>query len=149
MTATIIIILLLFYIVYLFKHSSSDFFLQNNLSEKINLLENILKDYGFSNLRKYYIINCFKYFRLYPKEFDGATIVKDITQIKNLDVPAMAHDFAYINAKNIKDRLRADWNYAQDYRQFDVPWTIAYSRMALLMFINITGIYFIKNLIKK
>lgn len=143
-------ILLIIYIIYLYKNSNSDYFYkQRHYNTWDRVIKYVIYNYEFSEKRIDYFKKAYLYFVANPSHFDGATIVKDITQVKGLDIPAMAHDFAYIHSKVIKDRLKADWNYAQDYRKFEVPFTIAYSRMILLMFINITGIYFLKNLIKK
>ena len=36
----------------------------------------------------------------HPSEFDGATIVKDLVDIEELDLDAMVHDYEYINGAN-------------------------------------------------
>lgn len=152
MTYFVIILALIFYVIYLLKNSKSDFFNKSKTELNIiwlELIQPLLINYGFTRLDKIRFREAYNYFIENPSEFDGATIVKDITQIKGLDISAMAHDHAYITAKSIKDRLIADWIYSQDYRKFEVPWTIAYSRMALLVFINITGIYYLGKILKK
>lgn len=152
------IFFLLVYIVFLLKKSKSYFF--NKSKNELNviwieLILPLLHNYNFSKLDKIRLRNAYNYFIDSPSQFDGATIVKDITQIKRLDIPAMGHDHAYIVAeslgfwKELLSRLKGDWQYAQDMRKFDVPWTIAYSRMALLIFINITGVYYLSKLFKK
>lgn len=52
-----------------------------------------------------------------PKEFDGATIVKDLCIIKGLDTSAMLHDYLYLTynvAANYKYKWLADWIYARE-----------------------------------
>lgn len=147
-----VILAVIFYVIYLLKNSTSDFFNQKKYNLNLiwlSLIDNLLINYNFNKLDKIRFREAYNYFIDNPSHFDGATIVKDITQIKGLDIPAMAYDHAYIMAKNIKDRLKADWQYSQDYRKFEVPWTIAYSRMVLLIFINITGIYYLGKFLKK
>jgi hypothetical protein len=151
MTYTIIS-LILFYIIYLLKNSKSDYFHQKKYNLILNwasLIDNLLIDFNFSRLDKIRFRNAYNYFIENPNRFDGATIVKDITQIKGLDIPAMIHDYSYIHAPNLKHRLIADWEYSQDMRKFEIAWTTAYSRMAILMIINLTGIYNIYKLFKK
>jgi len=147
----IISILLILYILYLYKNSSSLYFYntKEKLQDNLNLVISLLKNYQFSNLDIIRITESYNYFIEYPEEFDGATIVKDITQIRDLDVPAMAHDFTYINETGIKKRLKADWQYGKDMRKFEIPWLTAYGRVFLLFIINLSGIYSLKNLIKK
>ena len=42
----------------------------------------------------------FRYFRIFPKRFDGATIVKDLNDLPNLDLDAMLHDYEYLQGAN-------------------------------------------------
>lgn len=42
----------------------------------------------------------FEYFRIFPFKFDGATIVKDLNDLPNLDLDAMLHDYEYIRGAN-------------------------------------------------
>ena len=42
----------------------------------------------------------FIYFRIFPKRFDGATIVKDLNDLPNLDLDAMLHDYEYLQGAN-------------------------------------------------
>jgi len=47
----------------------------------------------------------FAYFRIFPFKFDGATIVKDLNDLPNLDLDAMLHDYEYIQGAN-KDFIK-------------------------------------------
>lgn len=42
----------------------------------------------------------FTYFRTFPFKFDGATIVKDLNDLPNLDLDAMLHDYQYLCGAN-------------------------------------------------
>ena len=50
------------------------------------------------NIEQYII--AFNYFVSNPSKFDGATIVKDLVDIEELDLDAMVHDYEYINGAN-------------------------------------------------
>lgn len=146
----IALFLLLAYVLWLYKKSKNDYFSTEDVYKNWSILiEPLLYNFGFKKNRIKQILEAYLYFVDHQKDFDGATIVADIWQIRKLDIPAMAHDYEYIQAKNIKERLISDWQYAQDMRQFKVNWLTAYSRFALLVIINITGIYNIFKLFKK
>ncbi len=95
---------------------SSRYFFQNayTLEQDLILLELWLLNHDFDYLE----IECFKkafnYFCECPKQFDGATIVRDIQIINDLDPFAMLHDYQYIHAKIIKDRLQSDKRYLKN-----------------------------------
>lgn len=42
----------------------------------------------------------FRYFRIFPNRFDGATIAKDLDDLPNLDLDAMLHDYEYLQGAN-------------------------------------------------
>lgn len=42
----------------------------------------------------------FQYFQRFPFKFDGATIVKDLNDLPNLDLDAMLHDYEYLKGAN-------------------------------------------------
>ena len=50
------------------------------------------------NIEQYII--AFNYFVNNPSKFDGATIVKDLVDIEELDLDAMVHDYEYLNGAN-------------------------------------------------
>lgn len=145
-------LILVLYLICLYNNSKSDFFNKKKLDLNIIWIERIeptLIDYGFNNKDKTRIRNAYNYFIENPLSFDGATIVNDLTQIKDLDIPAMVHDYGYFSAKNIKDRLKLDWQYSQDMRKFQIGYITAYSRMIGVFIINLSGLYTITKLLKK
>ena len=61
-------------------------------------------------------LEAFTYFEKYPTKFDGATIVKDLDDLPNLDLDAMVHDYEYLNGANrsfIK-KWKADIRYIKN-----------------------------------
>ena len=50
------------------------------------------------NIEQYII--AFNYFVDNPSKFDGATIVKDLVDIEELDLDAMVYDYEYLNGAN-------------------------------------------------
>jgi hypothetical protein len=98
--------------------SKNNFFSQDKiiLDEKRKELEYLVSvlwdrnDYVKESYLKIYDFFCEN-----PHAFDGATIVKDLCIIKNLDTSAMLHDYLYITYKvssNYKYKWKADLLYA-------------------------------------
>ena len=75
-------------------------------------------------IKKLYI-DSYLYFVTHPNEYDGATIVNDLTIIPGLDIWAMVHDYLYIVfnvAVNPKAKWLADLLYIKLMRYFKVSW---------------------------
>ncbi|WP_445458417.1 hypothetical protein [Flavobacterium sp. HNIBRBA15423] len=72
-------------------------------------------------------------------KFDGATIVYDLDTIKDLDAPAMVHDYEYQLLRNkgfiiyLRGKLKADANYGKNMRKVGITWLTAWSRVSLLV----------------
>ena len=66
------------------------------------------------NIEQYII--AFNYFVDNPDKFDGATIVKDLVDIEELDLDAMVHDYEYINGanRNIVKKFKSDLKYIKN-----------------------------------
>lgn len=58
----------------------------------------------------------FTYFCTFPHKFDGATIVKDLNDLPNLDLDAMLHDYEYLCGanKDFKRKFKADFDYIRN-----------------------------------
>ena len=56
-----------------------------------------IKERKMSDISDY--LTAFDYFVEHPTEFDGATIVKDLVDIGELDLDAMVHDYCFIKYK--------------------------------------------------
>ena len=58
----------------------------------------------------------FNYFRTFPYKFDGATIVKDLNDLPNLDLDAMLHDYEYLCGANKSFTLKliSDYSYIRN-----------------------------------
>lgn len=61
-------------------------------------------------------LNAFDYFIRHPNKFDGATIVKDLVDIGELDLDAMVHDYDYIHGanRNFIKKWKADIKYIKN-----------------------------------
>jgi hypothetical protein len=148
MITLIISILLIIWLVYKIKTSKSTFFLKSKdelVAKHWYLLEMVLKDYNFTEHEIIDFYRAYNYFTENPNEFDGATIVRDLDTIKGLDAPAMVHDYRYVLAYRIKDRIRADKEYLTNMIKLGVHPVSAYLRVYLLIFLNISGIYKIRQ----
>lgn len=88
-----------------------------NLSKARIDLVSILKIKGrsYGDIGEY--LEAFDYFVSNPSDFDGATVVKDLVDIRiendYLDLDAMLHDFEYIVGANLS--FKAKWKSDRKY----------------------------------
>ena len=73
-----------------------------------------IKERNMSDISDY--LNAFDYFTVHSDKFDGATIVKDLVDIGELDLDAMVHDYDYINGanRNFIKKWKADIKYIKN-----------------------------------
>lgn len=101
--------------------SKSKFFLQDDYAlemfrdsaHKLLLIKNRKKEEIETYLKSY------DFFCKYPTKFDGATIVKDLHDIPNLDLDAMVHDYECLIGANRDYKLWyiSAWNYYENMRK--------------------------------
>ncbi|MCI2229595.1 hypothetical protein MC378_10485 [Polaribacter sp. MSW13] len=102
----ILILMFLGIIYYLYKTSSSKFFLQSEkeLVKGRSKLFNTYHNYGRSNNAINEVLEAYDYFCKHPKEYDGSTIVRDLFDIKHnglvLSGSSLRHDYEYIFGAN-------------------------------------------------
>lgn len=103
--------------------SKSDFFKQDNytLLLKRSSVQNIL---SYLEIPENNILKAYDYFSIYPDKFDGATIVKDLCSIRDLDLAALEHDYNYIvllskykGLKWLQKKIQYDWLYGKRMEQ--------------------------------
>jgi len=103
--------------------STNDFFTKQSyqvLSDfKIKVRQYlILKNRSESSIIKY--LDAYDFFMINGFLFDGATIVKDLVDLRNgkyyLDLDAMLHDYEYIMGANLNyiNKWKADFNYIKN-----------------------------------
>ena len=70
-------------------------------------------------------LEAYDFFVYNKTEFDGATLVKDLCDIRLLDLSAMRHDFEYlVNLSRLKGfkwlayKIKVDWQYGRDMELF-------------------------------
>jgi hypothetical protein len=92
--------------------SKNSFFKQPKevLESKRQDVETLLKIKGFDSS---IYLEAYNYFCENKLDFDGATIVKDLPDIPNLDLNAMVHDYRYILQFGVFRKFRWDWEYYQ------------------------------------
>jgi hypothetical protein len=107
-----------------------------------------IKGRGDVEIREYEI--AFDFFDEYPWKYDGATIVKDLVDIRTdkgyLDVDAMLHDYQYVNGanKSFKLKWRADLKYIKNMEKNGKGTRVF--RMILLTLIGIVFVPYMKHL---
>lgn len=122
--------------------SKNTYFRQNayTLEGKWVNIYNLLFAKGYSKAEIGIYEKAYFYFCDNPKEFDGATLVKDLCDIPGLDLDAMLHDYHYIvyNAgANLLSKKQADLIYASGMRRKGKNKYSAYSRLFGLSVIDI------------
>ena len=96
------------------------------LYKKCLLLFELLQDFQFTDSQLTKFIEAYNYFIINPEKFDGATIVRDNFNIKNLDACAMLHDYMYVKfnvSVNLKNKFKADLLYCKLLRKFNASWS--------------------------
>ena len=97
-----------------------------------------IKERKMSDISDY--LNAFDYFIGHPNEFDGATIVKDLVDIGELDLDAMVHDYEYIHGanRNFIKKWKADIKYIKNMERNGKG-----IRVFRLLLLTIIGIIFV------
>ena len=82
----------------------------------------------------------FTYFRTFPHKFDGATIVKDLNDLPNLDLDAMLHDYEYLCGanKDFKRKFKSDFDYIRNMEKNGKG-----IRVFRLLLLTLSGILFV------
>ena len=103
----IITTLILAIVFYFFKKSKSNFFEQDReiLAKKKHQVIMLLRFKGLNTQEINKFTEAYDYFKNNPKKFDGATIVKDLHDIKGLDLKAMLHDHECLMGANSNFKL--------------------------------------------
>lgn len=125
--------------------SKSDYFKQTSivLNQKAKDVELYLelKGYNASEIAEYLL--AYRYFMDYPTQYDGATIVKDLIDVHDLDLDAMLHDYEYLVLKaghNFITKWKSDFKYGKGIERKGKSAYAAWSRFAGL---TVTGILFV------
>lgn len=117
----IIIFCILLVCFYFLKKSKSDYFEQDRKFLASNLFEirTLLYYKGRSITDVNLYCEAYEFFCKFTAKFDGATIVKDLYDYKNLDLDAMYHDYeCLIGAnRNFIKWYKAAWRYFENMRK--------------------------------
>ena len=117
-----------------FKKSKQELdILRKNVKAYLNI-----KERNKSDISDY--LNAFDYFTVHSDKFDGATIVKDLVDIGELDLDAMVHDYDYINGanRNFIKKWKADIKYIKNMERNGKG-----IRVFRLLLLTIIGIVFV------
>lgn len=147
----IIIIVILAIVYWLMIKSESNFFYQSGevIAEKRHHLISVLEDFKLTQNEIDNYLDAYDYFCDFPEDFDGATIVKDLDTIRDLDASAMVHDYEYLIKKAWKNpiiKIIVDINYAKNMEKLGNSSITAYTRCVLL--ILSTPFYYLIKLFK-
>lgn len=115
--------------------STNHFFTQSALKltiGRVNVIDLLtIKGYNAMSIEVY--LKAYDYFCVNPNNFDGATCVKDLCDLPDLDLDALLHDYHYI-AYNVGSsfdlKTKADWLYAKGNERKGKGIYSAYSRFA-------------------
>jgi hypothetical protein len=98
-----------------------------------------------------FYLSAYDFFCETPSEFDGATMVKDLNAMPNLDIHAMIHDYIYSVynvAADLKYKYKADLIYAHEMERMGGSAYATWSRFVgltvfglfFIMFLKVTGL---------
>ncbi len=100
--------------------SKSTYFKTGDLVQKRKDVITYLRLKGLSHLNNYFL-EAFDFFVVNPDEFDGATLVKDLNDIKGLTLSAMRHDYdtimllpKFTKLKWVKYNIIYAWHYGKN-----------------------------------
>ncbi len=126
--------------------SKNDFFKQSPVvlnKARVDLVQ-VLKIKGRSSRDIEEYLVAYDFFVNNPNRFDGATIVKDLVDVRTekgyLDADAMLHDYEYIMGanKNFVKKWKSDWKYFKGMERNGKG-----LRVPRLILLTITGLIFI------
>mgnify|MGYP003643492217 CR=1 FL=1 len=114
--------------------SRNNFFSQNDFTlAKKRIHVKRVCDYKGIDATRY--LESYDFFLANRDQFDGATIVKDLDDINNLDFSALRHDFEYsVELKKRKGlkwlcyKIKIDWKYGRDMEVLGKGIITPYSR---------------------
>lgn len=117
----VITIIILILLIYLKLKSNSNFFLQSIdiLLYKRNDIEHLLKIKGRDESEIKHYLDAYDFFCEFNTDYDGATFVKDLDDIPDLDLDAMVHDYDCILGanRNYEKWYHAIWIYYENMRK--------------------------------
>lgn len=121
--------------------SENHFFNQSDLKlqiGRVNMIDLLtIKGYNAMSIEVY--LKAYDYFVINPNDFDGATLVKDLCDLPDLDLDALLHDYHYINynvGSSIALKTKADFLYAKGNERKGKGIYSAYSRFAGLTIVT-------------
>ena len=137
-----IIIAIAILLIYFYKKSKSKFFEQDEYAlemfrEKMVILLQI-KNRTQAEISNY--CAAYDFFCKFTTKFDGATFVKDLHDLPNLDLDAMLHDYECLTGsnRNYKSWYIAVWNYYENQRKQGKG-----NRPGRLIGLSIIGLFFV------
>lgn len=93
-------------------------------------------------------IKAFNFFIDNPNKFDGATIVKDLVDVKGIDLSALVHDYNYLvqlkkyrGYKWVKAKVKYDIQYGKDIAMLGKGNMYYWRTVALILITPIYPIY--------
>lgn len=106
---------------YFLKKSKSDFFARtrDELADDRHKVVRLLYIKGRNNNDIRLYLEAYDFFCRFTTKFDGATIVKDLNDLPNLDLDAMVHDYESLTGanRNFIKWFKAAWNYFENMRK--------------------------------
>lgn len=100
----------------------------------------LLRIKGYDEEQISIYLKAFNFFIEHKEDYDGATIVKDLCDIPDLDLDAMLHDYHYFKynvAKSFITKQLADWIYAKGQEKKGKGSYSSFSRYLILAVIGI------------
>jgi len=106
-------------LVFILNKKSKNNYFENPKDKDYSLIVSLYKNFGIVDDNFY---QAWLYFTMYPKEFNGTSVINDRWIIKGLEPMSVTHDFEWIIAKSFSDLYKANKKYCVNLRKINANW---------------------------
>ena len=106
-------------LVFILNKKSKNNYFENPKDKDYSLIVSLYNNFGIVDDNFY---QAWLYFTMYPKEFNGTSVINDRWLIKGLEPMSVTHDFEWIIAKSFKDLHKANKKYCVNLRKINANW---------------------------
>ena len=119
---SILIITVLFIFWLLNKKSTNNYFIFTKGQKLKDDFELLIKIYSNFEIKFSDFEKAWWYFREYPEEYNGSSIINDRFLIKGLEPFSVEHDYAWIMAKSFSNLHVSNLEYCKKLRKVNSNW---------------------------
>lgn len=117
----VLITVLILVMIFFYKKSKSEFFKQDDYDLELyrDTMYKLLQFKGRNIVERNHYLDAYDFFCSFSTKYDGATFVKDLKDLPDLDLDAMVHDYECLMGanRNYRKWFQAAWNYYENMRK--------------------------------